>query len=691
MVRRRRAIVLAMALVAGLVGALAPFSAAAAAPEWWNRGQIPLYSTTSAGGETAQMPDGSVRTYLAVSGKPAYLAEVDTFAGKVLRMIPLFVPNPDSPEQPPDIGAQGAWGVSIDATGTVFVSSYGFGHVYRLPWGAAEIEDLGRPSPRTSFTWEGDADENGTFYFGTSEYFGPAPLPGGKLFSWNPTTRKYRDYGDWGATYGYVRSAEYAAGKIYAGLGPTAALWQVDPASGERVQIPLPEGMPTDKYAYQLEDEGGYLYVLFAGGTSAQVGWVLNLETLQWEHQIPDYGGQTITPADGQGRVYLVAAGELKQFDPASGELTGTGFKGGPEQADKGGLGAGKGMGRVTDPATGHETIVGGTSGGDLWRYDLTTGTGTFGHLDGLAGTPTGPRSLGKGPDGRIYAGGYFQGGLAAYDPATTKWTSYPFSHQIEGMSAHDGKMYFGVYPNAQLWEYDPAQPFGAANPKLLFDLKADGQERPWTVVSAGQYVAIGTSPKNSQANGAVTLYDPATGEHRTWNSDLVTGANQISALTYRDGIVYGGSLGCCNFDGSKSPGQVFAMDAASGEVLWRSTPLAKEQGVAGLAFDGKGRLFGQSYGTVFELNPADGALKRSVVEFPYDWESVASFQPRAVNLAFDPGDGFLYTTNGTTRRINPDTLTDAGPNYKVGFAAVSPGANKFYIQNYSLLEVKWY
>jgi streptogramin lyase len=637
------------------------------------------------------MPDGSVRTYLAVSGKPAYLAEIDTFSEKVLRMIPLYVPGSGSGEQPPDTGAQGAWGVSIDTRGTVFVSSYGFGHVYRLPWQATAIEDLGRPSPRTSFTWEGDTDDRGTFYFGTSEFFGPAPLPGGKLFSWNPATRQYRDYGDWGATYGYVRSVEYADGKLYAGLGPTTGLWQVDPRSGRRVEIPPPAGMPTDKYAYQMEDEGGYLYVLFAGGTTAQVGWVLDLRTLTWKHRIAGYAGQTITPADRRGRVYLVDSGELKQYDPKRGVLTPTGFAGGAEQADKGGLGAGKGLGRVTDPRTGHETIVGATAGGDLWRYDTVTRTGTFGHLDELVGTPTAPRSLAKGPDGRIYAGGYFQGGLAVYDPATTQWTSYPFAHQIEGMSAHGGKMYFGVYPNAQLWEFDPAQPFGDTNPKLLFDLKTDGQERPWTVVAAGRYVAIGTSPKNSQLSGAVTLYDPATGERRTWTSGLVTGANQISALTYRDGVVYGGSLGCCNFDGSKSPGQVFALDATSGDVLWRSTPLPDEQGVAGLTFDGQGRLFGQTYGVVFEVDPASGALLRSVEQFSYAWETVTNFQPRAVNMAWDPGDGYIHTTNGMTRRIDPETLTDLGPNYRTSFAAVSPGASKFYVQNGVLLEVKWY
>ncbi|NGN63622.1 PQQ-binding-like beta-propeller repeat protein [Streptomyces sp. A7024] len=693
MIRWRRLLIVMTMLVAALAvtGVGAPPPASAAAPETWDRGEIPLTSTTAAGGETARMPDGSVRTYLTVSGKPAYLAEIDTFSSKVLRMIPLHVPDSSSTEQPPDTGAQGAWGVSVDKRGTVFVSSYGFGHVYRLPWQAEKIEDLGRPSPRTSFTWEGDTDEQGVFYFGTSEFFGPAPLPGGKLFSWDPSTRKYRDYGDWGAKYGYVRSVEHAEGKIYAGLGPNTALWQVDPKSGKRVEIPPPPGMPTDKYAYQLENEGGYLYVLFSGGTSASVGWVLNLKTLEWEHKIAGYGGQTITSADDQGQVYLVDSGELKRYDPKRGVLTGTGFKGGTEQADKGGLGAGKGLGRVTDPATGHETIVGATSGGDLWRYDTVTKTGTFGHLDGLRGTPTAPRSLAKGPDGRIYAGGYFQGGLAVYDPATTKWQTHPYAHQIEGMGAHDGKMYFGVYPNAQLWEYDPAKPYGATNPKLLFDLKSEGQERPWTVVSAGRYVAVGTSPKNSQANGAVTLYDPATGEKRTWTSGLATGANQISALTYRDGTVYGGTLGCCNADGSKHPGQAFALDAASGEVRWRSTPLPKEQGIAGLTFDGQGRLFGQSYGTVFELDPASGKLLRSVEQFPYAWDTVTNFQPRAVNMAYDPGDNAIYTTNGMTRRIDPDTLTDTGPNYKTSFAAVSPGPNKFYVQGGKLLEVKWY
>ena len=316
---------------------------------------------------------------------------------------------------------------------------------------------------------------------------------------------------------------------------------------------------------------------------------------------------------------------------------------------------------------------------------------GSYGRVEGLVGTQTAPRSLAAGPDGKIYGGGYFQGGFVAYDPATTGWTEHTFHHQIEGMATHNGKLYLGVYPNAQLWEYDPAQPFGDGNPKFLFDLKDRGQERPWTVTSAGPYVAIGTSPKNSQNHGAVTLYDPASGSVRTWTEGLVTGSNQISALTYRDGIVYGGSLGCCNFDASKSPGQVFALNATSGDVLWSTTPLPAEQGVNGLTFDAQGRLFGMTYGTAFELAPTDGRMLRSKEYFAYDWTKVTNFQPRAVNMAFDPGDGKIYATNGNTRRIDPDTLADLGPNYKSTFAALPAGPSKFYVQGTVLLEVKWY
>jgi hypothetical protein len=72
--------------------------------------------------------------------------------------------------------------------------------------------------------------------------------------------------------------------------------------------------------------------------------------------------------------------------------------------------------------------------------------------------------------------------------------------------------------------------------------------ERPWTLISAGDYVAIGTSPKNSQTDGA--------------------GAGAITSLAYRDGILYGGSMNCCTA-ATPSDGKLFALDVTTGAKLW--------------------------------------------------------------------------------------------------------------------------
>lgn len=677
----RRAVRSVIGLMVFALLAVAVPSSARADVTWFNRGTIPLYSATVVGGETGKMPDGSIRTYGTVSGQPGYLAEVDTFTRKTLRMFPLYVPG-NSGENPPDAGASGAWGVSIDKRGNVFVSSYGYGHVYRLPWGGNTLEDLGRPNPRTSFTWEGDTDNQGNFFFGTSDFFGQAPLPGGRLYSWNAKTRSYRDYGDFGSTFGYVRSVEFSDGKIYAGLGQTAGLWQVNPQTGARKNIPLPEGMPTDKYAYQMEDEAGYLYVLFAGGTTATVGWVLDLKTLTWHDTIPGYNGQTISPADATGGVWLVQSGTLSHYQPTTKKLTTTALTD---------LGIGKAVGLVNHPDTGRSTVVGTNNNAQLWHYDVGTAAIDIAPMTGLKKTPTEPRSLATGPDGKVYAGGYFQGGFVSYDPATHAWTEHDFPHQIEGMATHAGKLYLGVYPSAQVWEYDPAKPYDhGVNPKKLFSLGDLGQERPWTLISAGDQLAVGTSPKNSYDNGAVTLYDPATGQHRTWNSGLVEGANQISSLAYSNGVLYGGSLGCCNFNYPKASGQAFAMNPSTGDVLWRSTPIPSEEGINGLTVDDQGRLFAMTYGTIMELDPANGAVLRSKQMFAYNWSTVTNFQPRAVNMSFDPTDGMIYASNNNTRRFDPDTLTDLGPNYRVTYAALPTGPSKYFAQGNLLLEVKY-
>lgn len=669
---------------AGFVAALmvaylvAPVASAGAAtyPQYFNRGAIPLTATTTAGGETARMPDGTYRTWLAVSGLPAagvpaYLAEVDPFTRTVVNKFTM-----------PD--AQGAWGVSVASNGDVFVATYGKGALFRLPWGAGQIQNLGAPTPYTSFLWEGDTDEQGRLYVGTTEGFAPGTLPPGRLVSWDPATNAFRDYGSFGDKHTYVRSVEYANGQLYVGLGPTTAFYKVNPKSGARTEIPLPPGVALDKYTYQLDDAAGYLYVLFAGGVTATSGWVWDLQNDKWRTSLGDYRGQTVSSPDRQGRVYMIQNGDLVLHNPHTGRSEPTGFSG---NVDTGGLGAAKGLERIVNPANGHELVVGSSTSGELFSYDVQTRTGVSEPITGLTGTPTAPRSLAVGPDGRVYGGGYFSGGFVAWDPKTGQWTSYDFRHQVEAMVTHKGILYLGIYANAEIWAYDPSQPFGASNPHKLFDLKAEGQERPFTLISAGDHLAIGTSPKNSQTDGAVALYNPSDGTHRVFPN--IAGDQQISALAYRDGVLYGGSLGCC--PGHKE-GKVFALDVASGTKLWETVPLAGEQGVTALAFDGRGRLFGITAGKAFELDPATQQVLRSVEYRPYPWSTVTSFNPRAVNLQYDPHDGYLYgTAIGYQMRIDPDTLVNTGGAVRASFFAADPSGPKWMVQSTLLLEARWY
>jgi hypothetical protein len=663
-------LLIAVTAVVGGMNSPQPAHAAGPYPKSIDLGRPPVKGMTVAGGETARMADGLYRTWLVVSGSategdPAYLAEVDPFAGHIVGSL-YRMP-----------GAGGAWGVEVSPDGKyVYATTYGKGHAYRLTYATHAFTDLGAPTTDSTFLWEGDVDDQGTLWVGTFQG-GSDVKTAGLLTSWSPSTG-WVNHGGYGNTYQYVRSVEYAQGQVYVGLGQYTKFYRHDPATGADYVIPLPPGIPNDMYTYQLDDAGDYLYVYFAGGTSPAQGWLYNLVTQQWVRDIPGYVGQTVSDGGTDGLVYMVMSGELVGYNPDTGAVTHTGFTG------PGGLGAAKGIQRVVDPATGHAMVVTGQADGTVARYDLVTGSGsyvTWQQLE-LTQTFTPLRSLAIGPNGWAYLGGYFSGGFAGYDPDTEAWHEYVWKHQIEGMATHGRKLYMGVYPNGALYEYDPALPFGDANPRKLFDLGTYGQERPWTVISAGKYVAIGTSPKNSKTDGAgaVTLYDPADGSYRVFNG--IAGAGDISALAYRDGILYGGSMNCCTA-AAPSDGTLFALDVETGVKLWQTVPLAGERGVNGLAFGTDPNIIvGVTAGKAFRYNISTGQVSSSTF-YDYPWATVTGFNPRAVNLTFDPNDGYFYGTSiGIFLKLNPTTLANVAPaGWKGALFAASNTGRKFATQ----------
>lgn len=209
-------------------------------------------------------------------------------------------------------------------------------------------------------------------------------------------------------------------------------------------------------------------------------------------------------------------------------------------------------------------TLVGTSSTGRIWHYDRRTGKGTL-FASTVTGQPVSVRSMGVGPDGRIYAGGFFTGGLAAYDPKTGESQFWPNVGQSEGIVTHKGKLYLGVYPGARIYEFD-----GTA-PKELLNLAAQEQDRPFAMVSAGDLLAFGTVPKVGTIGGALGLYDPATGK-AVIKRDLIPGQS-IIGLAYQDGVIYGTTSA---FGGTSTPqgeAQAFAYDVATDKLIWQTTP----------------------------------------------------------------------------------------------------------------------
>ncbi|WP_433519116.1 hypothetical protein ACQP2T_28500 [Nonomuraea sp. CA-143628] len=282
-----------------------------------------------------------------------------------------------------------------------------------------------------------------------------------------------------------------------------------------------------------------------------------------------------------------------------------------------------------------------------MWHFDRKSGRGKL--FDStLTGQPVSIRSMAVGPDRRVYAGGFFTGGLAAYDPATGAAQFWPNVGQSEGMVTHKGKLYLGVYPGARIYEFDGTEP------RLLLGLADQEQDRPFAMVSAGDWLAFGTVPKAGTVGGALGLLDPATGRS-VIRRNLIPG-HSIIALAYRDGVLYGTTSA---FGGTSTPqgeARAFAYDIATDTLKWTSTPVPGDLALGSITFDDDGRLWGLTPDTFFELDPATGQTLRSAQHQTYPWSTATQVW---VDTNIELGrDGMLYgKVQGKAYRIDRATM----------------------------------
>jgi streptogramin lyase len=562
---------------------------------------VPLADVLLIGGTVAPGPSGKPALWNVSTGKPAYLNAVDPATGASLVSAPLP-------------GADGSYAVAATPDGSIYVGTYGNGHLYRWRPGAGNVaEDLGQPLAGQSFIWRITTDDQGNVYGGTS--------PGGKVFRFDPATNAVRDYGQAAPGQPYVKSIDYANGKIYTGSLPDAHIMELDVVTGAITELPTPPGLgdTLGKVVYDLNVRGGRLYVRIGTAFPGPM-FVYDLATRTWVDQIPDAHGLDTAPPGDAGEIYLIQQSELKRYDPATKVLTGTGltFTGRVQNTRS------IGWAELDLPDYPGKSIVGTLWRGEMFRYNPQTGKSAILPTE-VRREPIEILSVAGGKSS-AYVGGFLNGGLAVVNPSTGAAVFNRFS-QIEAvLEPSDGKVWIGAYPDARLYSYDTTKPWSSPeyspgppgtpdNPKLAINLKPELQMRARALAEVDGKIAVGTVPDGDRLGGALAIHDPSTGSTQVFRN--VVQDESIFGLTARKGIVYGGtsiSGGLATTPPTRTEGTVFAWDVAGSRKLWETAPVPGAGTVSSVAFGPDGLLWGVAGKTVFAVEPKHGKVIRTYV-----------------------------------------------------------------------------
>ena len=574
-------------------------------------------------------PDGREVAYLGQNGSPAQLAQIDAHTGDLLAATALP-------------GAAGVWALTVAPDGSVYAGTFSGGQLFRWIPGAGNAVSLGVPLSGETYIWDLVFDGEGNLYGGT--------YPAGKVFRYNLATGQVRDYGQLVADAQYARSVAWARGKVYVGLGTQRAqLVELDPGSGATREIPLPEPAASAGMLYDLD---AHRQFLFARTTDASSLVVYDLTMRRWVADLGATAGNAVSPPGLNNKVYYMKDGTLTSYDLRTGAVQPTNFTG---------LFSARGFGWVhldTAEFPGN-TLVSADSAGRVRLYNPTTGSRRTIESDAPA-QPATIASTAIGPDGRVYVTGYQAGGFAVYDPATGAMSQYPRATvgQAEGMLAAFDRLWLGVYPGAHILEFDPTQPFGyGTNPSEPFSLTAEEQDRPFALTATSDRLAIGTVPGYGQLGGALTLYQPATGEREVHRN--VVQDQSITALTNIGDIVYSGTsvYGGLGIPPAAQDSVVFAWDARTGTKLWQTTPIPGERAITSLITGPDGHLWGITVGMLFEMDPATGAVLRT--KKLYDFEFTDGYSVwSSGKLGVAPDNSLTaQIIGGTLLSIDPATL----------------------------------
>jgi streptogramin lyase len=578
----------------------------------------PISSLTVMEGAVGRTPDGRDVVYAVPAGENARLNIVDLHTRQLLNAIPLQ-------------GAAGAWAITVASDGTAYVGTYPNAHLYRYDPGTGTVTDLGQPIPGESVIYGLTADQNGNVYAGT--------YPTAHAFKYDPSSGQVTDYGSLDPVQQYARSTVYDPdhNKLFVGIStPNARLLRIDVATGQVEDI-TPPGT-TAKDFIDLDYAAGRV---FANASSrlvvvdAVTGEQIKFTDAATGTQVMDYSiAARGVSAAGPGGVYFTTSTlALTHYDLDTNTVASTGHR----------LtrGASIGYGWVTE--NGQQVLYGlaGNYSGGTFRYDpqantLAQWSSPFQYVPVAL-----MHAIADPSNGKVFVNAFLNGSTSVYDPATGKATVTTRQGQVEDWAwDNTGKLYVGIYPYGRLSLWDPNAPASPTNPRALFSLvDSHHQNRPLSVVPAGNSVYVGTTPAYGEYGGALTVYDVPTGAFTVYRNlvpdQTISSLRPVGTALWAGSSIEGGQ----GTEPIATEAHLVKVDPSTGAVLADVVPVPGAASINELIVGPDGNLWGLADGTVFVANPTTGAVLRQIPVF--------SGRTGANDGALSWRDGYLYGVAG--------------------------------------------
>ncbi|MCG5218429.1 PQQ-binding-like beta-propeller repeat protein [Streptosporangium soli] len=509
------------------------------------------------------------------------------------------------------------------ADGTVYFGMTE-GQLYRWKPGDTAVTSLGVPYPGEGI-WRLAAAPDGVIYGGT--------YPGGKLFSHDPRTGAFTDHGQVVPGETYARTLAVDDRHVYVGTQPRARLARFDRATGTIEQIPLPAEYGTHEVVYDMTRARDHLLLRVQPSND-----LLVYDTVEktFDNIVKGISGRAISPLDPSGHnVYFrIAAEGIVRYDLDTHTWTKTGW--GPN-----GFPGSWAWIEMDNPDFPGKSLAMTYYYGRVYVWNPETRKTAYLGEDKLEGAPNLIQAIGAAPDGAIHVGGFLSPpGMARLDPATGATTLLAAAGQIEGFGSYGRHLVYGRYPDGLLLDYDLDKPWAyGTNPKAPVAIGHE-QDRPQAFAQTGDLIAVGSVPKSGRLGGALTLWNPATGEvdvHR----DVVPAQSVVSLAQHR-GLLYGGTSinGGYGIDPTAKEAELFVFDPATRRTVSSVVPVPGAATVNALTVDAKGVIWGLADGTLFTFDPRKGHVTKQQRLFPR--ESSMYGHDRALVLS---GDRHLYAT----------------------------------------------